>query len=46
MDIKTTGTRNSHHWKRYAWRALMAYNAVMSLALVAIVVDPASSHWI
>ncbi len=34
MDIKTTGTRDTHHWKQYALRAIMAYNTLMSLFFV------------
>ncbi len=48
MDIKTTGIRGNHHWKRYATRALVAYNALMASAMtlmLTIGMDPMQWHW-
>jgi len=44
MDIKTTSVRNTHHWKRYALRALTAYNTLMSMAVAGVIVE-FTLHW-
>ena len=45
MDIKTTSVRGNHHWKRYALRAVMAYNTFMGVILAAGVIEPLMNHW-
>jgi hypothetical protein len=43
--ILTTAIRSNHHWKRHALRAATTYNTLMSMAVVAAIIEPLCNHW-
>jgi len=45
VKILTTAIRSNHHWKRHALRAATIYNTLMSMAVVAAIIEPLCNHW-